>query len=130
MCRRPQIADWRLLRFAPNDTQSKMRNILTISKRELTRLRSRVGGDTRATFLALALSARQQPLVAGAGLYCVGITVDAPALRDSQFTVVAVDSASGRTLLAQHAIDVFVDGTQVLTRDEKAAGGVMYRRGV
>jgi len=34
-----------------------MRNILTISKRELTRLRSRVGGDTRATFLALAVGA-------------------------------------------------------------------------
>jgi hypothetical protein len=119
----PQSASWRLLRFARNDTQSKKRNILTISKRELTRLR--VGGDTRATFLALAvgalalpLSARQQPLVVGAGLYRVGITHDAPAIRDSKFTVVAVDHASGRTLLAQHAIDVFVDGTQVLMGDD------------
>jgi hypothetical protein len=34
-----------------------MRNILTISKRELTRLRSRVGGNMRATFLALAVGA-------------------------------------------------------------------------
>jgi ABC-type Na+ efflux pump permease subunit len=114
-----------------------MRNILTISKRELTRLRSRLGGDARATILALALGAlaltwfaQQQPLTVGAGLYRVGVTSNTPAIHDSKFNIVNVDSATGRTLLDQKAIDVFVDGASVLTRtDDKSryAAGALKR---
>ena len=114
-----------------------MRNILTISKRELTRLRSRLGGNAHATLLALALGAlalvwfaQQQPLAVGAGLYRVGVTSDAPAIHDSKFNIVNVDSATGHTLLDQKAIDVFVDGAFVLTRtDDKSryAAGALKR---
>jgi ABC-type Na+ efflux pump permease subunit len=114
-----------------------MRNILTISKRELTRLGSRLGSNARATILALALGAlalvwfaQQQPLAVGAGLYRVGVTSDAPAIHDSKFNIVNVDSVSGRALLDQKAIDVFVDGAFVLTRaDDKSryAAGALKR---
>ena len=90
-----------------------------------------------ATLLALALGtlalvwfAQQQPLAVGAGLYRVGVTSDAPAIHDSKFNIVNVDSATGHTLLDQKAIDVFVDGAFVLTRtDDKSryAAGALKR---
>ncbi len=114
-----------------------MRNILTISKRELTRLRARVGGDARATFIAFALGALvlawftlQSPPTIGAGIYRVGVSPDAPEIRDGRFSIVILDRATGVARLNQKAIDVFVDGAQVLTRgDDKSlyAAGALKR---
>ena len=124
-------------RGSPRQYLDQMSNIFTISRRELTRLRARLGGDARATFLAFAVGAlalglftvRQTPVV-GAGLYRIGVTSDSPEILDNRFNVTIVDRTTGRALLEQKTVDAFVDGAQVLTRaDDKSryAAGALRR---
>ncbi|MBI5030681.1 MAG: ABC transporter permease [Chloroflexi bacterium] len=114
-----------------------MRNILTISKRELMRLRARFGGRSRVGFIVFLLIAaamsvmtfRRAPVV-GETIYRIGVSVDAPRPTDGRFNVVVADPATGRALLESKAIDAYIDGTKVVTRgDNKSryAAGALRR---
>jgi len=100
-----------------------MRPILTIALREITRLKKRFsGGASPLTIvlllgsLALSTYTFREMAVLGNGLYRIGVTPDAPAMRDPRFVAVAVDAARGKFLLDDHAIDAYIDGPRVLSR--------------
>jgi ABC-type Na+ efflux pump permease subunit len=105
-----------------------MKQILTIAWREVTRLRKRFGGGASPLAVLLMLAvlglagfALRNGATLGNGLYRLGVSGDVPAIRDGRFTVVQVDPARGQVLLEQHAIDVFVSGSQVYSRpDDKS----------
>lgn len=101
-----------------------MNQILVIAWRELTRLRKRFSGmSPLAVVLLLAvlgLSAftLRDSVSLGNGLYRVGMSGDVPPIQDSRFSAVKVEASAGRSLLDQHVIDVFIDGAQVIARDD------------
>jgi ABC-type Na+ efflux pump permease subunit len=101
-----------------------MNQILVITWREITRLRKRFSGVSPiAVVLLLAvlgLSAfvLRDTVSLGNGLYRVGVSDDVPPIQDSRFSIVKVDTTTGKTLLDQHFIDVFIDGAQVIARDD------------
>jgi ABC-type Na+ efflux pump permease subunit len=101
-----------------------MHQILVIAWREITRLRKRFGGASPiAVFLllaALGLSAfaLRSSVSLGNGLYRVAVSGDVPTIQDSRFSVSSIDPAQGKTLLEQHAIDVWVNGAQVQARGD------------
>ena len=102
-----------------------MSQILRIARRELSRLRQRFSGGASPlavvlllAVLGLAAFALRDQVVLGSGLYRIGVSADAPAFRDSRFSTVVVDAAQGEALLSQHAIDAFVDGTRVISRND------------
>ncbi|HEY72747.1 MAG: hypothetical protein B6I35_07025 [Anaerolineaceae bacterium 4572_32.2] len=98
-----------------------MSTILTIAKREVTRLRSRFRGGSRlvvtlilaASFLIAYLAFREGAF-RGRGLYRVGVSPDVPPIRDSRFDSVTVAPSLGYSTLEAGEIDVYVDGTQVI----------------
>ena len=101
-----------------------MHQILVMSWREVTRLRSRFGGGSPIAillllavigFLAFAL---RDSVSLGNGLYRVAVSGDVPPIRDSRFAIITVDPVQGKTLLEQHNVDVWVDGTQVHSRED------------
>ncbi len=114
-----------------------MRTILTISKRELTRLRSRFRGRARFVFFLILLGAAalsfvtyQRAPTPSAGIYRLGLSPDAPRVDDARFAITRVDPTTGRALLDAQALDIYIDGTQVLSRtDEKSryAANVLKR---
>ena len=68
-----------------------MKNILTISKREITRLRTRFSGRSRLILLAVvALTVvssyviYHQDLVISKGIYTVGVSADGPPIADKR----------------------------------------------
>lgn len=101
-----------------------MNQILIIAWRELTRLRKRFGGASPLAVLfllaAVGLSAFaiRSTISLGSGLYPIGVTGDVPPIRDNRFTVILVSAEQGRTMLNQHTIDVWIDGTQVFSRED------------
>jgi ABC-type Na+ efflux pump permease subunit len=105
-----------------------LKQVLVIAWRELTRLRRRFSGRmsplaTLALVVLVGLSAfaLRNTVSLGSGLYQVGVAGDVPPIQDSRFTVVQVDVAQGRLLLDRRAIDVLVNGDQVLSRaDDKS----------
>ncbi|MGE5373931.1 MAG: ABC transporter permease [Bacteroidota bacterium] len=105
-----------------------MKQVLVLAWRELARLRRRFSGRmsplaTLALVVLVGLSAfaLRNTVSLGSGLYQVGVAGDVPPIQDSRFTVVQVDVAQGRRLLDQRAIDVLVNGDQVLSRaDDKS----------
>jgi ABC-type Na+ efflux pump permease subunit len=112
-----------------------MKNILTMSRREITRLRSRFSGKSRIIVLAiLALTIvcsyviYHQDLVISKGLYNVGVSADAPLIADSRFNVTEFDRDTGYDLLEQGTIDLFLDGNSIFSnyseRSEYAAGAL------
>ncbi len=114
-----------------------MRNILTIAKRELTRLRSRFGGGTRPVFLLVMVAAlglgvftSRQTFVVGEGMYRVAVSADAPQIHDPRFNIITATLATGRALLDAHAVDAVIDGTRIVIRgDDKSryAAGALKR---
>jgi ABC-type Na+ efflux pump permease subunit len=102
-----------------------MNQVLVISWREVTRLRKRFGGGASPVAVILlmavvglsAFSLRDTVLL-GSGLYRVGVAGDVPLIQDSRFSVVEVESKEGMALLDQQVIDVFIDGSQVILRDD------------
>ena len=69
-----------------------MRNILTLSKREITRLRARFSGRSRFLVPAImlltvvaSLVIYQQDVVVSKGLYNVGTSPEAPQILDKRF---------------------------------------------
>ncbi len=102
-----------------------MNQILVIAWREVTRLRKRFGGGASplavvALLAVLGLSAYylRDTVSLGSGLYRVGVAGDVPAISDSRFAVMEVDAEQGQTLLEQKVIDVFIDGSQVYSRED------------
>ena len=102
-----------------------MNPILTIAVREVKRVRTRFsGGASPLTVVillgALALSAYafREMSVIGSGLYRVGVSSDAPPIRDARFATLEMDRARGQALLDQHALAVYIDGARVVSRND------------
>lgn len=102
-----------------------MNQILVIAWREVTRLRKRFGGGASplAVLLLLAMLGLssyflRDTVSLGAGLYRVGVSGDVPLIEDSRFSVLSVSPQEGRTLLEDKTIDVFIDGSQVISRSD------------
>ncbi len=97
-----------------------MHTILTISQREITRLRTRFTGRARpllfviliGTFL-LAYIAFRQGSVRGRGLYRVGVAPDLPAVQDPRFDSITVSADESAARLQSQALDAYIDAGQV-----------------
>ena len=103
-----------------------MKNILTISKREITRLRTRFSGRSRLVVLAVVFLAvissyviYHQNLAISKDLYTVGISSDGPAIADKRFNLVDVDRGIGRTMLYARSIDVYISGNEIIWRGDQ-----------
>ena len=103
-----------------------MNRILVIAWREVTRIRKQVGSGA-SLFVSLGLLivlgvsafALWNTLSLGSGLYQIGVSGDVPPIRDSRFVVIEVEVEQGKTFLEQHRIDVLIDGSQVLSRQDR-----------
>ncbi len=112
-----------------------MKNILIISKREITRLRTRFSGRSRLIVLAIVILSivcsyviYHQDLVISKGLYTVGVSADGPSIQDKRFSVVELERGAGYSLLRQGTIDLYVDGNEIVSkgnnRSQYAAGAL------
>ena len=105
-----------------------MNNILTIAKREITRLRTRFKGGSRpivllvlAGSILIAYLAFRQGATQGKGLYRAGVSPDGPDIQDGRFDTITLDRSTGYAMLKTHQIDVYVDGLKVVhTSQEKS----------
>lgn len=102
-----------------------MKQILVIAWREVTRLRKRFGGGASPlaviallAVLGLSAFALRDTVSLGSGLYRVGVSGDVPPIHDSRFAVLPVSPEQGNTLLEQHVIDVLIEGSQVVSRND------------
>lgn len=105
-----------------------MSNILTIAKREITRLRSRFRGGSRLAVILILAGASvisylafQQGSVLSNGLYRVGVSPDGPGIHDSRFSTITVARSLGYSMLSEKSLDIYIDGDQVVhTNDAKS----------
>lgn len=101
-----------------------MHQILVIAWREIGRLRKRFGGGSPIAVvlllavLGLSAFALRDNVSLGNGLYRLAVSGDVPPFRDSRFSIIAVDPAQGQALLDQRAVDVWVDGARVHSRED------------
>lgn len=102
-----------------------MGTIFTIAKRETTRLRSRFrGGSNSVVLLVLAAAALfaylafRQGAFRGRGLYQVGVSPDVSPIQDSRFDSVTLPPDRGYAMLQAGKIEAYVDGEQVVHRDD------------
>ncbi|MBL7062678.1 MAG: ABC transporter permease [Anaerolineae bacterium] len=98
-----------------------MSNILTIAKREITRLKSRFKGGSRLAVILILAGASvisylafQQGSVLSNGLYRVGVSPDGPGIHDSRFSTVTVARSLGYSMLNAKSLDVYIDRDQVV----------------
>ena len=103
-----------------------MKAILTLSKREITRLRTRFSGKSRLIVLALvaimiagSYALYHQELVVSKGLYTVGVAPGGPAIEDQRFAVMSLDHETGYELLSEKKIDLYLDGERIILRDDE-----------
>jgi ABC-type Na+ efflux pump permease subunit len=102
-----------------------MRQIWTIALREVFRVRRRFSGGVSPLLVVLLLIALgvlgfllRDAVTLGYGLYRVGVMGDAAEVRDARFVVTQVSASNAQNLLEQRAVDVVIDGGQVLARDD------------
>jgi ABC-type Na+ efflux pump permease subunit len=102
-----------------------MNQILVIAWREVTRLRKRFGGGASPlavvgllALIGLSAYFLRDTVSLGAGLYRVGVSGDVPLIRDSRFAVLSLTSEEGKAFLEDKTIDVFIDGSQVISRPD------------
>ncbi len=102
-----------------------MNQTLLIARREITRLRQRFSGGTSPIAVILLLAvlgisafALRDQISLGSGLYRIGVSPDAPPIRDSRFSTMIVTPVQGQALLDQHIIDAMLDGTRVIRRND------------
>ncbi len=102
-----------------------MKNIFTIAWWEVTRLRSRFGGKSKFVILPVILLAMvlsytlyHQDFTICKGLYTIGVSPQAPVIKDSRFQVLALDRESARSLLQTGNIDLYVDADKVWVRQD------------
>ncbi len=100
-------------------------NILIISKREVKRLRSRFRGSSRPLVLGiivgslvLASLAFREGGTLSKGIYRIGISPNGPTITDPRFATVVVQRDAGYELLRTKALDAYVDGDQVVSRND------------
>ncbi len=106
-----------------------MHSVFTISKREVTRLRTRFKGKSRVSIFAIILLAAllcyviyQQDIGISKDLYSVGVSPDGPQIVDERFDVKVLDRDTGYYELWEENIDVYVDGNDIsyLKRNKRA----------
>ena len=99
-----------------------MKSILTMSKREITRLRARFSGRSRLIVLAVVVLTivssyviYHQDLVISKGLYNVGVSAEAPLIVDERFNVVELNPDDGYRYLHQGIVDLYLDGDRIIS---------------
>ena len=102
-----------------------MRQVFVIALREITRLRTRFSGGASPLTVVILLAAIglaaysfREMTVLGSGLYRVGVYGDVPPIQDSRFAVMKVDPGEAQALLERQAIDVFINGAEVIHRED------------
>ena len=102
-----------------------MSNILPISKREITRLRSRFKGRSRffvigifAVAVMLSFVIYHQDPVISKSIYNIGVSLNGPAIVDERFNVIPIDLENGLGMLYEGDIDLYVHGDQVVSRND------------
>jgi len=102
-----------------------VRNILTISKREISRFRTRFTGKSSFVILGILTICLiityiiyHEEFALSKGLYTVGIPPDSTAITDARFNVVTLDLETGRTMLQNKAIDIYIYRNQAICRDD------------
>ncbi len=103
-----------------------MKNILVISKREVSRLRSRFRGRSgiiipAVVVLSVVISymVSQQGFVLSQEFYAVGVSPDSGVPSDSRFNVVMLDPEDGRAMLDAGAIDIYLGEDRVEYRKDE-----------
>ena len=114
-----------------------MRNILIISRREITRLRSRFTGKSRILVMAilviagiLSYATYDQGIGLNRGLYDIGVSPSGPVIDDDRFNVTVIDYPAGRDSLSHGSVDVYIGNNVMLLRnDDKSryAAGALKR---
>jgi hypothetical protein len=91
-----------------------VRIILTVARREITRLKSRFSGKSRAiVFGVLALTIisslvlYHQDLAVSKGIYTIGASPNSPIIQDSRFRVTIMESDAGHKALEDGFIDLY-----------------------
>ena len=102
-----------------------MKKILQVAKREVGRFRSRFSGGSRlvvllilAASLLLSYFIAQQGLVLGKGVYTIGEMPGGPSIGDARFNVLTLDDSTGRQMLANGSIDLYLSGETAYTRHD------------
>jgi hypothetical protein len=101
-----------------------MKNILTIAKWEILRLRSRFQGKSGIFILpvmllalALSYSIYHQDFTTCKGFYTIGIASNGPTIIDPRFNVATLDEKPGmEALYKQGTIDAYIIGDRVFVR--------------
>ena len=103
-----------------------MKNILIISKREVTRLRSRFRGKSRIIIISVvALSivisyvVSQQGFILNKDFYTIGVSPGIGVPSDERFNVVMLDHATGSAMLNRRTIDVYLGEDRVEYRSDQ-----------
>ena len=103
-----------------------MRIILTVARREITRLKSRFSGKSRAiVFGVLALTIisslvlYHQDLAVSKGIYTIGASPNSPIIEDSRFRVAVMGPEAGYKALEDGFIDLYLDGNEMLASGER-----------
>ncbi len=103
-----------------------MRNTWTIAKREVSRLRTRFRGRSRLVIViiigvaaVLSYFVSQQGLMVARDFYAAGRGPGAPAITDPRFRVLETDATDGRRMLVAGTIDVYVDGLELIWRQDR-----------
>ncbi|MBN1191047.1 MAG: ABC transporter permease [Dehalococcoidales bacterium] len=102
-----------------------MKNILTLAKWEVTRLRSRFGGKSRFIIIPVILllvflsySIYQQDFTMCKGIYNIGLSPDGPVIEDQRFEISIMDRLTGERQLKAGIIDLYVGSTEVVVRKD------------
>ena len=109
-----------------------MNQILTLAWREVARLRRRFSGASSPltvivllVTIGLSVFGLRNVTVLGGGLYRIGVWGDVPEISDARFAIVTVEPSQSQTLIDQHAIDVYINGAQVTSRnDDKSQNAI------
>ena len=102
-----------------------IRSVFSIAKREALRVTSRFQGGSRRlvaviflTVLTLSYLAFGRGATVNQGIYRVGVSPNSPVFEDGRFIITVHDPAAGYERLAQGALDVYIDGDQVVGRND------------
>jgi hypothetical protein len=103
-----------------------LNTIITVARREVTRLRTRFTGRSRLVILVVVLLCLlisfliyREDFSLSKGLYTAGVAPDGPIIADSRFNTLTMDYATGRMMLTKGDIDIYVDSHQTVYRDDE-----------
>jgi len=112
-----------------------IKSVLTISRREITRLRTRFTGRSSVVVLGILVICLvisyiiyHEAFVLSKGLYTVGVSPSGPVIADERFNVLTADPETGRTMLQNKTIDIYIDRDEAICtgdqRSQYAAGAL------